>query len=507
MSDLVSRACVDRGECVRLRALAAVVILLSMAGAARAALRAPREPAEPLGAVECLTPAAPGGTMDLQEVAIVGRRLVTLQGSGLLLLADLDTGRTLNSLQLPRPSSEGELYRMAAVRGTEQLLVSAGFDLYRCDVSASALALTPLPVHAFLNGPQSAVRGHVLCAVSSPASYRPRLALVDPATGALQRVLGACDDWGFSMHGRLNVNAAALSDDGTWFVDETMNELFTWDVRRDRALTRMPTHYSHGELAVGGGAVARCAGPRLALLDAAAGAVRWERRLSDRTSCHAPELSPDGRWVAYLVQPDAEDPALGVWTLEVRDAATGALVRSLALDAPGWTAHWSPDGSRLIVAGRNGRVRAWDTAAWAELPWSHALAPGAPRHLPSNQPVPVVATSRDGARVATAVFPGEHDAPHPFVTLAPAAGATAHEVTVGPVPGGAVALTWLTGRTLVVGGADGHLRVFDADAGREAQDLALPDAPDLPLAFEREAGGRSLRVWTQRGADYRVGLR
>src|SRR5262249_37533763 len=69
---------------------------------------------------------------------------------------------------------------------------------------------------------------------------------------------------------------------------------------------------------------------------------------------------PDGRWIASVVGGPPADQEDSAGEVCIWDAASGRPVR--ALPAPG-TAHrlaFSPDGSRLALAGTDGSVLVWD---------------------------------------------------------------------------------------------------------------------------------------------------
>src|SRR3954465_3411340 len=93
---------------------------------------------------------------------------------------------------------------------------------------------------------------------------------------------------------------------------------------------------------------ARCAEkPTVAQFDVAQSQALRPEELTDRLVPSDPQISPDGRFVVFVVAPDARKEKYAsstVWIAE-RDLTARPLTSGTAVDAD---PRWSPDGSRIL---------------------------------------------------------------------------------------------------------------------------------------------------------------
>jgi eukaryotic-like serine/threonine-protein kinase len=187
-------------------------------------------------------------------------------------------------------------------------------------------------------------------------------------------------------------------------------------------------------------------------------------------------FSPDGSRVLTA----GNDGKVHLW-----DSETGEAV------FPPWTvggtvthAVFSADGRRIAAAGRNGTARVWDTASGQPLtpPLSH------------NGPIRWIDFSPDGRQVVTAA--GKAARVWDVATGKPLPGALHHDDQVN------VALFSPDGRWLATAGDDGLVHIWDA-ANRQPTTLVLPhDRAVLCLAFSPDSkwiasgsADRTVQVW------------
>ena len=118
------------------------------------------------------------------------------------------------------------------------------------------------------------------------------------------------------------------------------------------------------------------------------------RDLFDLEAAADPEISPDGRWIAYTrrsgdIMTDRFRPA--IWLIDTRSG------RQMPLAAGASQPRWSPDGSRLayIAAGEGGRAQLF-------VRWMAERPGGAVTGLPDSPSS--VAWSPDGRQIAYAMF-------------------------------------------------------------------------------------------------------
>ncbi len=207
----------------------------------------------------------------------------------------------------------------------------------------------------------------------------------------------------------------------------------------------------------------------------------WDARSLAPLGAHALEapasclaVTPGGARAALALAPG------GVALVELE---SGALVRTLATDAPACALAVDPAGLALAAGDGSGLLRVWDERGAVRFEEA-----GAAR-------VDGVAWSPDGARVATASWDGRvrvHDAR----TGAELAAWRAHDDM-------ASAVAWHPHEaTLATGARDGAIRVWSAASGALVRELVGHDGPVWALAYDpsgrRLASGsfdHAVRVW------------
>jgi WD domain, G-beta repeat len=181
----------------------------------------------------------------------------------------------------------------------------------------------------------------------------------------------------------------------------------------------------------------------------------------------------------------------------VWDAADGRAVHTLAGHASEvWSVSWSPDGSRLATAGRDGTVRLWDAANGQNL----LSLTGHTNRVAS------VSWSPDGSRLASGSWDGtvrvwDPNAGRAVRTLA---GHTSEIWSVAWSPDGS---------RLVLGTRGGTVQVWDPNAGRRLftinghanRIISVMWSPDgMRLASGDEAG--TVKVWDASGGRQLLAL-
>jgi WD40 repeat protein len=175
-------------------------------------------------------------------------------------------------------------------------------------------------------------------------------------------------------------------------------------------------------------------------------------------------LSPDGKLVAI---------ASGRSAIEVRDRATGALVRSLPGKFALMTAAFSPDGRTVAAAGQSGAVMLFDVESGE-----------APRPLPGHSgPVNAVAWSPDGKMLAS----GSDD--RTVRLWEPNEG---KEIAALEGQGGEVLAAAFSsdGKLLVTGGSDSTAYVWDVERKQQLATLRGHGGAVQAVAFSPD--GRSI---------------
>jgi WD40 repeat protein len=95
------------------------------------------------------------------------------------------------------------------------------------------------------------------------------------------------------------------------------------------------------------------------VVDVASGKVVRTFPVDTDTHRYPMALSPDEKWCAHIGP---------VGTIQVRDAQTGAVFRTLrGFDRPVRVLVFSPDGSRLLGVDWGGALKIWDTATGREI--------------------------------------------------------------------------------------------------------------------------------------------
>ncbi len=115
--------------------------------------------------------------------------------------------------------------------------------------------------------------------------------------------------------------------------------------------------------------------------------------------------SPDGRWLAWIRVPSPG----GLGQVDLVEAGTGRILRSLALKGVGQALAWSPDGRRLAVLGEEGLAVA-DVATAAGGIW---MGPERIRALhgwsPDGEGLLVSAAAREGVDLYLLEGPGREE--------------------------------------------------------------------------------------------------
>jgi len=282
------------------------------------------------------------------------------------------------------------------------------------------------------------------------------------------------------------VVSAAFAPDGRKVLVGTRDGwIKTWDPEEASEIARV-------SLAVNGvnaGAVGLSAGGDRALTIARDGTVRvWqvsggkELLALPAVGSADPEtaaLSADGRWVLTWSEGS---------TVRIREARAGGAARTLMLEGlvpPLVSAAFSPDGTRLVTTGRDGRARVWDTTTGAQLLSVRG----------HDDTVAFASFSPDGTRIVTAGYDASAriwDAAdwESFLSVNVGAGKASCAVLS---PGG---------RTLLAAGAGGGAEIRDAWCGRRITVLkghtgeisSAVFSPDGKYVFTGGAD-KTIRIW------------
>jgi hypothetical protein len=149
------------------------------------------------------------------------------------------------------------------------------------------------------------------------------------------------------------------------------------------------------------------------------------------------------------------------------DARSGAVAHRLAGHAFGALAVcFSHDGKRLVSAGRDGCLRAWDTETGREV-WSV---------VGIGEDVRCLACSPDGRLVASGHAPAEGDGNGPVRLWELESGGEGRQLAGHR--GGTLSLAFLGGGRLLSGGQDGTLREWAARTGKALGTCGLRTQPE-----------------------------
>lgn len=310
----------------------------------------------------------------------------------------------------------------------------------------------------------------LIAAASFVLAGRADLAVLSGARMSAESI--ALTSVSFDPYGDWLVTA---SDDGEWRV---------WSARtgeRISAPPRLEIEEAARPIADFGpreGEIAIAAGRRLQIVDAASGAARLA--IDDASGpITALAFHPDQPLIAA-----AEGAAI-----RIRDVETGEILAEFDASAPVRALDFAPAGDFLVAAGEDGAARIWGLS-------DNALVFSLRGH---DAPLAHAAFDAAGRRIATADTSGR-------VVIWTAA--TGEQSAALSMPAPATSVEFIEeGARLAIGGADGVLRVADAETGAilrslDAHDGALTDLAAAPggRRFASVGEDNRIRLWSAEGA-------
>ncbi|HEY7311725.1 MAG TPA: sigma-70 family RNA polymerase sigma factor [Gemmataceae bacterium] len=283
-----------------------------------------------------------------------------------------------------------------------------------------------------------------------------------------------------------HIQLLAFLPDGKSLLGKGTDGVRVWDIATGKEVRRILASGSPA-LSPDGKLIALADGDRkerIGVWDVATG--KLVRRFGERPVYHL-LFSPDGRMLAALGSP----PVIELW-----DPATGAILRTLEGHKDQlWSAAFSPDGKTLVSGSDDKTIRFWDPATGKEV-----------RKIACGERVRQITLSPDGKLLASIGSikldkPGRSEwYANNRVRIWDAATDTELRSLVMPaldirsgLRAGFLDMRFAPdGKTLVTGGLDGMLRVWDAETGKERRQFG--GFAGYPNAFAFTPDGKTLAL-------------